>query len=640
MSISRREFLIGGTSLLAMASLSKFADVTIAQPVPRVSEKSKKPDGIGFLEKEVDFLKDAESVGAFVETVLDMDSSERLPLSKKDGMKYSEIPEAVRTLVRKRPGGTLERRTKEFSKKYRRKFETLARLAERSGSPSAKGALERAALHAYYAARIFEGSEDERTIVSDFSSEMAKPRTGAGALEIDTETRLAIADLEAGANPGSAVFEIERKEFERMSEIFARNPSEGFRTFLEHLKGSVSDSRTEALSAVITISRTKLKTLDVLERLKTPSDRKEAFSEIARAATDFLNERAERSRTKERERSEIFESAVDAEIRRDLGRDFEAAVYYSMMDDFVLKAPLIEAVRKAFGDFSAPLSISKYLSAFESKVRPEDRKAYYSAKGTLLELSPERSSVPSEILKFLPEGIASEVREYAEFLGSGEFREIRTKAAEGEFESVKKAMASTSGRTKKFLAFALLSTSGFATNAISKGSPILEGNYDAERFEISNLKKREAKYNCMALSALGNFVIEELFGTEGLGMNFSRYRGKESQHQTNAIDLGNGEYLVSDITNDNYFFVREDATDLRDTYDVDRYANAYFSGALFNIHGMKARKYFDNLFYAVHSDITGNRAFEYLMRTQRSRKNNDVLLASREKMHEAMFGKK
>ena len=654
MSLSRREFLLAGWALaLGATTISRLSSCSLI-PEGRVTWNPKKPLP-PFLQEEVGFLWNGKKVELFWETIRDIDSEITiLPtntesklkgniLKIKEWLTYADIPALLCSITGREEGAsTSSWKIAGFSRKYREKGLLLAQNARETTDTEIRPLLEDMSLHYFLVANLFEGKTMDESALEEFKKKYLE---STEPYLISTQSWTEMDDImqELGKEDfvRSIPFSLSWKEQSALVEAFKKAPSEWLVSFLwrtEQFTRQNYPTKEDLFPLIRTVVVTTYKTQEVFSDLKEIASNGELFGILYQKTQELLKQENEKQNTTKIARIHELQTTIERDIQKEIARDFESALYYRMMDDFILKDDLRKAVVESFQNMQENLTINGYLSTLEAEIPKNQRKDFLKLKEMLIEEPNSAAETIEKICEILPKEITGKIRRFCSYLASPEFHSLKSFLGRWDFTSVKRELSTLRGEERKMTLFILMSISGFYVNALGRGGSSIEGNgnYETERFELTNLKTRNTKYNCMSMSALNNYVLEELFWLTGLGVNFVKYQGDIKSHHTNAINTRDGEILISDITNNQYFFIRNDGLDPDYTYDIDRYSNAYMTGAYFNIHGKYARRYFENPFYRAYTNLTGQGYFQYITELQKAGKNNKYTRAIRERMYNEM----
>ncbi len=639
MSLNRREFLqiwwllVWWLSVyqLSWFSLSKndleeTKDISWANNIP------------AFLKNRVDFLLDNDAITLFNETVHWIDDSINISwarnsklywntLNIKQNLTYKDIPELIKSI--QKWSQSIEK-TKNISQKYKQKSLILLNYSRQVNDKNKKELLNLISFHYFYVSCLYEWITNNEQILKYFN-ELALNTDNVETFNKNYEKEVGILLGEFIDNQTKNNFVLSDEKKKVFEENFAKEPNNWLKLYIDELEKFINNNyedKKHILQFLKEIIITTFKTSEILWKIDNISERKKVFWEI------YL-------KTQEYFKTEINDNSLvqnfQQDIQKEIKRDFESTLYYMMMDDFLLKNELQKTAIESFKNFQENLVFNDYLWAISIKISKEKKDLYYWLKKELIE---SKSLLDLNFINkfkiFFPKDIWSDILDFYNFLNSKDFLKIKNILTNWDFTQLKSELAKITWKNKKFILFILTSVSWYNINLVSKWSSVLEWNYSATNFEISNLKKRNSKYNCMTISALNNYVIEELFWLKWLWANFLKYKWKATNHQTNVIDVWIGELLICDVTNDRYFFIKVDEIDFDNTFDVDNYANSYMTAAYFNIHWKYVKKYFSNPFYAVYSELTWKKYFEYIMSIQESWKHNKYTLINRKNMYNNM----
>lgn len=604
------------------------------------------------LHKKPGFLNTNRDIINFAATLQDIDNSRRIvPANKlritgntlylRQGLRYADIPLLLDGIRRTRMNQTSAAKIGQFPARYQEMSQMLAAAAANANNADARNMLELASINYFIVANLLAARLPNDSVHDEYRRFIAKSSqqsVNARSL-LQEEIAALLAPLAEQGSVRFIPFQPTAQDKHSASEQFLKTPTEGLTALLKLIEPFIRQNYPHQPDLFQRIRKEMVATFKSDESNKEfqdVSDRRQAFDKLIAACNDLLGSIAKEASLPTGEKIEKVRLSLEHGLQQDLQRDFEAALYYWMMDDFYLKATLQTKIARAFDQLQPNLIVTKYLLTQEAHLSRQQRQTYYKHKGDLINASGLPQTILNDLAAYFPTDIATDIQAFARYLTSPGFVKFKTQLAQGNFDATQSTLSSIEGQDRTYALFALVSVAGWEVNNASKGSPILDGNYQADKFELSHLKSSVTKYNCMNISALNNYVLETLFGLESLGLNFTKYRNELSAHQTNAIALGDGRLLVADATNDDYFFIKSDGLDPKNTFDVDRYANAYMAGAYFNIHGKYARRYFNNPIYLAYVELTGHQYFEYLLTLQKSGRHNHHSLASRERMYQAM----
>lgn len=604
------------------------------------------------LHERVAILSSARDIQDFAATFNKMDESLRImPANRMQisgdilhlprQMSYADILLLLATLQRARPEQTSAARIAALPPTYRQNSRRIATAALGFSDESVRSMLQRASLDYFLAALLLEDAPAETSVEAAHRRFLAQAETmplrPMPVPQRGIEPILAaLTEQPIGRH---VPFKLAPSELASFNASLAQKPRTTLKSLLAQIESFLHQTYPQRTDLFAALRRETLITYKLIEErdYKASSEEKPPLAEeLVAAVNAHLNAIIAAAGRSLDQRIESTRHALVQRLQQDLLRDLEMALYYWMMDDVLLKQVMRASVAQAFENAQLNLVANDYLNSVFDSVPKAQRKNYFELKGQLINSEGLPFALIDELAELQPSEVAADIRAFARFLATPEFARLRALLASGAFDAAAAQLAALSGQERKYVVFAVVSISGYYVNLETKGSSILEGNYRAENFEISHLKRPAALYNCMNISAIYHYVLEELFGLETVGLNYVKHDSSFTGHQTNGILFEDGTILVADATNDEYYFITDSEFHLASTFDLDRYANTYIAGAYFNIHGHTARRYFDNPLYAAYAEWTDQRYFTYLLKLQQAARNNRYLLASRARMYQLM----
>ncbi len=237
---------------------------------------------------------------------------------------------------------------------------------------------------------------------------------------------------------------------------------------------------------------------------------------------------------------------INKSTQIELKRNLEKTLYYTMINDFSLKWKVNESAINSVKNIN-----KKYIEAdffddyikwnFSKEKEKKHRINWKSSKEIVAEILPKIEY--QELCNF--------VESLYNTFDSKHFQDIKENIWSWNFEKAKNILAWLDEKEKLNCTYILMSNIWYDIK-----TKMFKNKYNAHRFEITNLKKNPSnwriKYNCQAISAVWNYIIENLLWIKWLGINLSYNPNWKSWHMLNVVKIWD-KLICIDITNNIYY---------------------------------------------------------------------------------------
>lgn len=376
------------------------------------------------------------------------------------------------------------------------------------------------------------------------------------------------------------VFKFEKDEIKTFQGIFNKNSEEGFAKLKVFLNEKFKWKNSAYIDFVLNKLKTKYRVDELFWDWKDSS-----VSQILQQCESLLNKNNKKLNESNIKKFEkLLNKKIEKSIQIELKRNFEKVIFELMIKDINIKNWYKEILEWVTRKIDKEKSINMYLNYFiNSRYNKDERDKMFSW------INWKNIKSKNEENQILISYLNQHERQLAEknlnilnsMFDSWVVEKIQKWFKNWDYLILKNKLGNLWNDEKLLLLYIFAREIWFSLTWYLQWDTFRETSSN-DRFEIKNLKRKNSKYSCMAISAWYHYILEYILWLKDLWVSFQKYQSEKMWHFSNWIQFWD-KILIIDATYNNYYISDLNNLNEQDIYNIDNFANSYMSWAYYNV---------------------------------------------------------